>query len=101
MEVEALWWGLQVFLCVGLARTVYIHTVYDRIFGDFPATNSVCTPYIYGSGQPYLCAKGLSSSQGLRCKSKKRGRENVSKKRCSLVGVGVGVGAGGAAGDTI
>jgi len=27
--------------------------VYDRIFGDFPAKHTVCTPYIYGSGQPY------------------------------------------------
>ena len=33
---------------VGLARTVYIH----RIFGDFPAKNTVYTPYIYGYGQP-------------------------------------------------
>jgi len=24
----------------------YIHTVYDHIFGDFPAKNSVYTPYI-------------------------------------------------------
>ena len=38
---------------VGLARTVYIYTVYDRIFGDFPARNTVYTPYIYGSGKPY------------------------------------------------
>jgi hypothetical protein len=30
-----------------------MHTVYDRIFGDFPAKNTVYTPYIYGSGQPY------------------------------------------------
>jgi len=30
----------------------YIYTVYDRIFGDFPAKNTVYTPYIYGSGQP-------------------------------------------------
>jgi len=37
---------------VGLART-YIYTVYDRIFGDVPAKNTVYTPYIYGSGQPY------------------------------------------------
>jgi len=34
---------------LGLTRTVYIH----RIFGDFQAKNTVCTPYIYGSGQPY------------------------------------------------
>jgi len=27
--------------------------VYDRIFGDFPAKNTVYTPYVYGSGQPY------------------------------------------------
>jgi len=37
--------------CVRLARTVH-NTVYDRIFGDFPAINTVYTPYIYGSGQP-------------------------------------------------
>jgi hypothetical protein len=27
---------------------VYIH----RIFGDFQAKNTICTPYTYGSGQP-------------------------------------------------
>jgi len=32
---------------LGLARTVFIH----RIFGGFPAKNTVCTPYVYGSGQ--------------------------------------------------
>jgi hypothetical protein len=32
----------------------YMYSVYDRIFGDFPAKNTVYTPYIYGSGQPYL-----------------------------------------------
>ena len=31
----------------------YIYTVYDRIFDDFPAKNTVYTPYIYRSGQPY------------------------------------------------
>jgi len=41
----------------------YIHTVYDRIFGDFPAKNTVYTPYIYGSGQLYTSAK-LSRSCG-------------------------------------
>jgi len=30
----------------------YIYAVYDRIYGDFPAKNTVYTPYIYGSGQP-------------------------------------------------
>jgi len=34
-------WGLIAW-CVGLARTVNIH----RILGDFPAINTVCTPYI-------------------------------------------------------
>jgi hypothetical protein len=24
------------------------------IFGDFPAKNTVCTPYVYGFGQPYI-----------------------------------------------
>ena len=37
---------------VELARTVYF-AMYDRIFDDFPAKNTVYTPYIYGSGQPY------------------------------------------------
>jgi hypothetical protein len=31
-------------MCLGLARTVYIYTVYDRIFGDFPANNTIHTP---------------------------------------------------------
>jgi hypothetical protein len=30
----------------------YIYTVYDCIFGDFPAKNTEYTPYIYGSDQP-------------------------------------------------
>jgi hypothetical protein len=34
----------------------YICTVYNRIFGDFPAKNTAHTPYIYGSGQPYSSA---------------------------------------------
>jgi len=33
----------------------YIYTVYDRIFGEFPA-KMPHTVYIYGSGQPYLYA---------------------------------------------
>ena len=41
-------------ISLGLARTVYIYTVYDRIFGDFPAKVTVHTPYIYGSGHPYI-----------------------------------------------
>jgi hypothetical protein len=38
---------------VGQNRICDMYTVYDRIFGDFPAKNAVHTPYIYGSGQPY------------------------------------------------
>jgi hypothetical protein len=41
---------------VGLASTVYIYTVYDRIFGDLPAKNALYTPYLYGFGQPYAYA---------------------------------------------
>jgi hypothetical protein len=37
----------------GLARTVYIHRICMYI-GDFPAKNAVYTPYMYGSGQPYI-----------------------------------------------
>jgi hypothetical protein len=32
---------------------VYIYRKWP-IFGDFPAKNTVYTPYIYGSGQPYV-----------------------------------------------
>ena len=33
--------------CVGLARIVYIYTVYDRSRGDFPAkNNNIYTPCI-------------------------------------------------------
>ena len=38
---------------VGLARIVYTYTVSDRVFSDYPAKNTVYTPYVYGSGQPY------------------------------------------------
>ena len=38
------------YVYVGLARTVFIHCV----FGEIPAKNTVYTPYIYGSGQPYI-----------------------------------------------
>ena len=31
-------------------------TVYDRIFGDFPAKNTVYIHRIYGSDQPYIWA---------------------------------------------
>jgi len=30
----------------------FIYSVYDRIFGDFPAQNYIYTPYKCGSGQP-------------------------------------------------
>ena len=33
---------------------IYIRIYIRSIFGDFQAKNTVCTPYIYGSGQPYL-----------------------------------------------
>jgi hypothetical protein len=58
----------QVTLCTHHANHNYvlgwaepsIYTVYDRIFGDFPANNTVHTPYIYiymiyGFGRPKLC----------------------------------------------
>ena len=49
--------------CVGLAKTVYIYTVYVRIFGDFPARNTVYVPYIYSVGQPCSCVLLSSPSQ--------------------------------------
>ena len=52
----------QVYTSVHKCRQVYklgwpkpyIYTVYDCIFGGFPAKNTVYTPYIYGFGQPYV-----------------------------------------------
>ena len=34
-----------------------IYTVYDRIFGDFPAKNTVYALYMYSSGQPNKCLR--------------------------------------------
>ena len=39
-------------LRVGQNR-IPIYTVYDRIYGDFPAKHTVYKPHVYGSGQPY------------------------------------------------
>jgi len=46
--------------CLGLAIIVYmwLYTVYDRVFGYFPAKNTVYSPYLYGSGQPYIFCNG-------------------------------------------
>jgi hypothetical protein len=32
----------------------YMYTVYDRMFGDFLAKNTVHALYVTGSGQPYV-----------------------------------------------
>jgi hypothetical protein len=32
---------------------IYIYTLYDPIFGDFPAKNTVFAPNVYDSGEPY------------------------------------------------
>ena len=48
-----LFWQRHVFR-VG-QNHIYIYSVNDRIFGDSPANNTVYTPYMYGSGQPYMC----------------------------------------------
>jgi hypothetical protein len=42
---------------VGLASTVYTHTIHDRVFGNFPAENTVYTPHIHGFGHPYTSTK--------------------------------------------
>jgi len=48
-ELKSIIWHLFHCIHVGLTRTVYIHTVYDRIFGDDTAKSTTCTPYIHGS----------------------------------------------------
>jgi hypothetical protein len=47
--------------CIGLARTVYIHAVYDRMFIKIPAKNTVYTPYMINYGQP-SCLTGMCST---------------------------------------
>ena len=49
---------------IGLARTVYIRRICPYI-RQIPAKNTIYTPYIYGSGQPY--------------------KSNIEHKRCTLV----------------
>ena len=44
------WYGVTGTL--ELARNVYVHTLYDRIFGDFPAKIAVCTPICMALANP-------------------------------------------------
>jgi hypothetical protein len=37
---------MTVNLVISLPKTPYIHTVYDRKLGDFPAKNTTYTPYM-------------------------------------------------------
>ena len=46
-------WNCSASSWVGLASTVYMYRMWLCIFCDLPAKNTVDTPYIYGSGQPY------------------------------------------------
>jgi hypothetical protein len=39
--------NLYLYTWTGLARTVHICTVFDRIFGDFPAINTIHTVFIW------------------------------------------------------
>jgi hypothetical protein len=88
---------------VYLARTVNMHrnirSVYDHIFCNFPANNTVYTPYIYGSGQPYtwhelaivLLSRGggveqirLTQCQKKKCqKLARNSARNSWRQRCS------------------
>ena len=33
-------------MVISLPKIPYIYTVYDRMFGDFPAKNTIYTPYM-------------------------------------------------------
>jgi hypothetical protein len=37
---------MNVYLVISLSKITYTYTVYDRIFGDFPAKNTVFSPYM-------------------------------------------------------
>jgi len=49
-----------------MARTVYIHTAYDRAFGEFPNKDAVCIPCVY---------VGLARTINIRCIYGNFGRE--------------------------
>ena len=61
LQVRAVLWQIDLptsfFECVGLAKNVYICTVYDRTSDIIPAQSTVYTPYVCGSPQPYECAQ--------------------------------------------
>jgi len=50
---------MTVYSVISLQKIPYIYTVYDRIFGDFPAKNTVHAPCIYRvmANLYHLCCK--------------------------------------------
>ena len=52
--LSTLLYGIYIYIDILGWPKPYIYTVYDCIFGGFPAKNTVYTPYIYGFGQPYI-----------------------------------------------
>ena len=63
--------------------------MYDRLFGGFPAKNTVCTPCIYGPGQPYSATGRYSSATGRY--SSATGRHSSATGRYSSAQVGTRV----------
>ena len=58
-----------------------IYTVYDRIFGDFPAKSIVYTPYVHGSGQPYTWGTCSRSNAHNQDTTRKRRRCRYNKQQ--------------------
>ena len=46
---------------------IHTCTVYDRILVDSPAKNTVYTPNIYGSGQPYTWVVQHRKNRSVTC----------------------------------
>ena len=62
-------------ICMVGQNRIHLYTVHDRKSGDFPANNTVYSPYvyiyIYGSGQPYTCVH--AREPGCACTSAGQG----------------------------
>jgi hypothetical protein len=61
---------------------LYMIIVHDRTFGDFPATNSVYTLYIYGSGQPYILLIRTTPSRRSSCTQERVRSTNENTPPC-------------------
>jgi hypothetical protein len=51
------------------------------MYGDFPAKNTVYTPYICGPGQPYVCHAEMTNGTAVRFVRLRSQRKHEEKLR--------------------